>query len=178
MNKTKDELIASLNTYVKRLEEATETDRSLIANQREMIQLQREQIHSHRQWSAHERALMMASESRAIEQRAILSYVLERSEKERHWLRLWETLPEDQKEVYKAEAKAWLKANPGRCPDECREVLLDAPKKGLCSETHLDDPLQERWVFCPRCGAYLGTRDLVSGQLVLADKDLKVVQKK
>lgn len=120
---------------------------------------------------------MKASESRAIEQRAFLWYILERSEKAKDWLRLWEVLPQAQKDVYMAEAAEWLKSNPGVVPGDLRAALLDAPKRGLCSEAHQDDPSQERRIFCTRCGAYLGAIDLVSGKLVLWDKDLKVVQK-
>lgn len=175
---TEDKYIASLESYIKSLEEAAQSSAALISEQKEMVCLQREQVHSHRQWSAHERTLMKASESRAIEQRAILAYVLERSEKERDWLRLWEVLPKEQKDVYMAEAAQWLKDHPGKSPDEYQEILLPAPNKGLCSQAHLDDPMQDRWVFCPRCGAYLGARDLKNGQLVLADKELKVAQKR
>ncbi len=170
------EYIATLEKYVKHLEDVCKANDDLIKTQTEMIYGQREQVHAHRQWTAHEYALTKTSEFYAHEQRAILNYVLERSDRARDWLRLWEALPDEQKEVYRAEAAAWLKKQ-RPAEGDGREILLPAPKKQLCGETHIDDPGQDRWVFCYRCGKYLGVRDLKSGQLVAAEKDLKSTRK-
>lgn len=149
----------------------------LTASQQALLKALQEQVHSHRQWTAHERSLQKTARSHAIEQRAILMYVLERSERAKDWLRLWEALPNEQQDVYRTEAAEWMKKQPNVNPEEDREILLPAPEKHLCHETHIDDPRQERWVFCGRCGTYLGWRKLDDGSLILTDQNLKVERK-
>lgn len=66
---------------------------------------------------------------------------------------------------------------------KCVEALFEvgeayfAYKVLLCKEQgHLDDPKQERWVHCSRCGYYLGHRVLETGGLILSEPNLKVAE--
>ncbi len=69
-----------------------------------------------------------------------------------------------------------IAANIGKLLSVKVEAEID---RSVCSEEgHVDDHHQEIWVHCLRCGEYLGSRDLQSGQIVLTDKNIKLAEKR
>lgn len=136
-----DELIASLNRSGAIKESLIDALKKQVAHQEEGIKLletvvdcdskaleNRERtIQAFEQAEMASRAMHQSSEYYAIEARSMLTYVLERSDRSRDWLRLWEALPQDQKNVYLQESKEWLGKQPTHVDPEIAKRMLPAP---------------------------------------------------
>jgi len=115
-------LIQGLESEVRKADE-------LIAVQKEKLEALEANILAIEQTGLYDQALMQTADYYAVESRSLLVYVLERSEKSRDFLRLWEVLPQDQKDVYNQESATWLGKQPPHVDPELRAKLKPAPSQ-------------------------------------------------
>ena len=108
----------------------SEVSERLCDNQATLIDALKDSVKTLKQRDVNTNVLSQSYRYYAALSRAMLCYVIERN-KERNWLRLWEMLPEEQKDVYLEEAKAWVKDQPSLASPELR-VLIEPPAERIC----------------------------------------------
>lgn len=125
----RDRLISTLQRQVDNLEMICETRKAIIDLQTSVNENQDRANHADHQLVLHSEVLEKSARHYAVEQRAILAYVLERSERAEDWLRLWATLPKEQQDIYRAEAAEWVGKQKTVCTPEERAMLEQAPNQ-------------------------------------------------
>jgi len=121
------EQVESEKAYVKSVEEKFEKQNELSNGMLSLIENQSKEILALSQTEIHSRAIAQTSDYYAVEARSILVYVLERNDRSLDWIRLWEALPQDQKNLYNQDSKAWLLKQPPHVDPELRKKMLPAP---------------------------------------------------
>lgn len=124
---TKDKLISSLQKYAESLNKMCESNDKIIETQAALIEAHDSSRHAAIQGALYNQVLEKSARHYAVEQRATLAYVLERSERARDWLRLWEALPKEQQDVYRAEAAEWFGKQQTVCTPKERAMLEQPP---------------------------------------------------
>jgi hypothetical protein len=129
MNVLLEEEIENMKGMVEAYKSAFETKDALIGEMESMVDTQKQQALALEQVALHSTALSESAKYHAAECRAKLVYVLERVEKGGNWLRLWEALPQEQKDIYLAEARDWFDKQPEKVDPELLKKLLKPPPK-------------------------------------------------
>lgn len=131
MSSSRDAVIEDLKAEVeyqkqgvKLLENVVEIDSKALA-QRE------KSLVAFEQWALHSQVIEQTSTYYAIESKSILMYILERTARGDDFIRLWEVLPQDQKDIYKDEARKWLAQQPRHEDPELRKKLLPPPNQKI-----------------------------------------------
>jgi HD superfamily phosphohydrolase len=128
-DKIRDSLIEGLKKQIEHMDKGV----NLLQALKEIDEKSREnldgQILALEQAEMHTRAIQQTSDYYATEARSMLVYVLERNDRSLDWIRLWEALPQDQKDVYNHESRAWLGKQPTRADPELRKQMLPPPHK-------------------------------------------------
>lgn len=124
-----EEQVESEKAYIKSMEARADKQAELSDGMLALIENQSREILALSQTEIHSRAIAQTSDYYAVESRSILVYVLERTERGRDFLRLWEALPQDQKDIYDQESRAWLRKQEPHVDPELRKQMLPAPTK-------------------------------------------------
>lgn len=128
-SKAAQDHVTSSESLVESMKKAIESLEALVETQKKLIETQTKEILGLDQAALYSQALHQSADHYAILSRSMMVYVLERSDRAKDWLRLWEALPEDQKEVYNQESREWLGKQPTHADREITKMLKPAPKR-------------------------------------------------
>lgn len=123
------EQVESEKEYIKSVEAKFDAQCELSDGMIALMDTQQKEILALSQTEIHSRALSQTDKHYAVECRSILVYVLERTERGDDFLRLWEVLPKDQKDIYNEEARKWLGKQPPHVDPELRKQMLPPPQR-------------------------------------------------
>lgn len=116
-------------SYIESLNKANDALQAVVENQKKLIEGQEREIQGLDQAALYSMAIQESAYYYAVLCRSTMVYVLERSERGKDWLRLWDALPEDQKEVYHQESRDWFGKQPTRADAETKKMLKRPPKR-------------------------------------------------
>jgi len=127
----RESLSCNQEAMIEALKSGNENLNALIEGMKAKDETRGHQVEALEQTEMASRAMQQTADHYAIESRSTLAYIIERSDNGLDTMRLWEALPEDQKDIYRKESLTWLGKQPSHVDPALRARMKPAPKKEL-----------------------------------------------